>query len=164
VSDASWWNWDEGSQLFFWRWPEFCKDQATDGVPIHFHQDLKAYLVHQPIERDPKIKKQQVEKLGKVLVRQYICLVDEVQSYTLYFSVPSKADDIRMVYDVSKSGLNVSIWVPRFPLPTIQTHLQVVTRVMDVGPQHWRNVPELPSSPIAPEGMWGRFDAIRGGA
>jgi hypothetical protein len=31
-----------------------------------------------------------------------------------------------MVYDASVSGLNDSIWVPRFPLPTIQTHLRSV--------------------------------------
>lgn len=29
-----------------------------------------------------------------------------------------------MVYDASVSDLNNSIWVPRFPLPTIKTHLR----------------------------------------
>jgi hypothetical protein len=28
-----------------------------------------------------------------------------------------------MVYDASMSGFNNKIWVPRFPLPTIHTHL-----------------------------------------
>jgi hypothetical protein len=31
-----------------------------------------------------------------------------------------------MVYDASVSGLNDSIWVPRFPLPPIRTHLRAV--------------------------------------
>jgi hypothetical protein len=31
-----------------------------------------------------------------------------------------------MVYDASVSGLNDGIWVPRFPLPTIRTHLRAV--------------------------------------
>jgi hypothetical protein len=31
-----------------------------------------------------------------------------------------------MVYDASVSGLNDIIWVPRFPLPTIRTHLRSV--------------------------------------
>jgi hypothetical protein len=31
-----------------------------------------------------------------------------------------------MVYDGSASGLNDAMWVPRFPLPTIQTHLRAV--------------------------------------
>jgi len=36
-------------------------------------------------------------------------------------------DDIRMVYDGTKSGLNDSIWVPSFPLPTVDTMLRAVT-------------------------------------
>jgi hypothetical protein len=35
-----------------------------------------------------------------------------------------------MVYDASVSGLNDSIWVPRFPLPTIRTHLRAVEEGM----------------------------------
>lgn len=31
-----------------------------------------------------------------------------------------------MVYDASLSGLNNTIWVPRFPLSAIQTHLRSV--------------------------------------
>jgi hypothetical protein len=31
-----------------------------------------------------------------------------------------------MVCDATVSGLNDTVWVPRFPLPTIQTHLQAV--------------------------------------
>jgi len=36
-------------------------------------------------------------------------------------------NDIRMVYDGTKSGLNDSIWVPSFPLPTVDTMLRAVT-------------------------------------
>ena len=32
-----------------------------------------------------------------------------------------KKDDIRMVYDGSKSGLNDALWAPWFALPTINT-------------------------------------------
>jgi hypothetical protein len=35
-------------------------------------------------------------------------------------------DDIRMVYDGSVSGLNDSMWIPGFALPTINTHLRAV--------------------------------------
>ncbi len=35
-------------------------------------------------------------------------------------------DDIRLVYDGSVSGLNLTIWVPRFFLPTVRTHLRAV--------------------------------------
>lgn len=49
-----------------------------------------------------------------------------VSSLTSFVVVPKGSDDIRMVYDASVSGLNDSIWVPRFPLPTIRTHLRAV--------------------------------------
>jgi len=49
-----------------------------------------------------------------------------VEDWTSFFSVPKGADDIRMVYDASRSGLNSAIWVPGFPLPTTNTHLRSV--------------------------------------
>jgi hypothetical protein len=47
-----------------------------------------------------------------------------VLSLTLFFAVPKGEDDIQMVYDGTKLGLNDSIWVPRFPLPTVATLLR----------------------------------------
>ena len=37
-----------------------------------------------------------------------------------------RQEDVRMVYDGTKSGLNSCIWVPRFPLPTVGTYLRAV--------------------------------------
>jgi hypothetical protein len=42
------------------------------------------------------------------------------------FSVQKGEDDIRVVYDGSVSGLNEVLWVPRFVLPTLRTHLRAV--------------------------------------
>jgi len=36
-----------------------------------------------------------------------------------YFSIPKGLDDIRAVFDGTKSGLNGSLWVPWFGLPTV---------------------------------------------
>ena len=47
-------------------------------------------------------------------------------SLTSYFSVPKGEDDVRMVYDGTKSGLNKAMWVPRFPLPTADSHLRAL--------------------------------------
>jgi hypothetical protein len=49
-----------------------------------------------------------------------------VKSLMSFFSVPKGEDDVRMVYNGSESGLNDSIWVPRFVLPTIENHLRAV--------------------------------------
>ena len=47
-------------------------------------------------------------------------------SLTSYFDVEKGEDDIRMVYDGTKCGLNGSVWVPTFFMPTIKTHLRAV--------------------------------------
>lgn len=66
-----------------------------------------------------------IDKLRKVRKRRYV-EPGEVFSLTSFFAVPKGVEDIRMVYDGTKSGLNDNIWVPRFPLPTINTHLRAV--------------------------------------
>jgi hypothetical protein len=40
--------------------------------------------------------------------------------------VPKGEDDIHLVYNGSVSGLNITLWVPCFFLPTIRTHLRAV--------------------------------------
>jgi len=42
------------------------------------------------------------------------------------FDVPKGDDDIRMVYDGTKSGLNACLWAPWFPLPTVDSLLRSV--------------------------------------
>jgi hypothetical protein len=66
-----------------------------------------------------------VKKIGKVRKRRYI-EKGPIESLTSFFAVPKGLDDIRMVYDGTKSGLNKVIWVPRFPLPTVETLLRAV--------------------------------------
>jgi hypothetical protein len=65
------------------------------------------------------------EKLEKVRKRRYIGEAF-IQSLTAFFAVPKGLDDISMVYDGTVSGLNDCTWVPRFVLPTIETHLRSV--------------------------------------
>jgi hypothetical protein len=69
------------------------------------------------------------EKLDKVQKWGYIS-PGMVKSLTAFFEVPKGEDDIRLVYDGLVSGLNLSIWVPRFFLPTIRTHLRAVDEDM----------------------------------
>jgi hypothetical protein len=47
---------------------------------------------------------------------------------TNFFSVSKGEFDIRMVFDGTASGLNDSIWIPGFGLPTVQTHLRAVDK------------------------------------
>jgi hypothetical protein len=66
-----------------------------------------------------------IKKISKVRKRKYIS-VGPVWSLTDFFCVPKGDDDIRMVYNGTSSGLNDILWVPSFPLPTVDTLLRSV--------------------------------------
>ena len=76
-------------------------------------------------EKDPVMKAQLIEKLQKARDRRYIG-PGVVTSLTSFFGVGKSEPDVRPVYDGSVSGLNESIWMPRFALPTISSRLRQV--------------------------------------
>jgi hypothetical protein len=103
-------------------------------MPVHFRSEKPTYRKPQRNSKDEATKIRMRKKLDQVWKRRYI-RPRFVRSLTTYFSVPKGDDDIRMVYDGAVSGLNDSIWVPRFHLPTVNTHLRAVdedTHMADV--------------------------------
>jgi hypothetical protein len=122
---SSWWEWDDGSRPFHWRWPEEYQDRIRDGLKPHFKTEAPKYVVPQRDVPDPKTKEKVIEKLQKVRMRRYIA-EGYVVSLTSFFQVPKGEDDIRMVYDGSVGGLNDALWVPRFVLTTLNAHLRAV--------------------------------------
>jgi hypothetical protein len=64
-------------------------------------------------------------KLDKVLERDYI-RKGQFQGYIDYFDVPKGAEDIRVVYHGTKSGINAQLWAPRFHMPTCTTAVNVM--------------------------------------
>lgn len=125
ASKATWWNWDDGSRPFHWRWPAEYRDRIRDGIPVFFQHQFNHYRVPQKDEKDPALKAQLTQKLQKARDRRYIA-PGKVLSLTSFFGVKKGENDVRPVYDGSVSGLNDAIWMPRFVLPTIQTHLRLV--------------------------------------
>ena len=92
---------------------------------MHFISSLKPFLEKQPVETNQDTKSKQQEKVNDVVMKGYIYHEEAIKSYTKFFSVP-KVDNIRMVYDGSISGLNLVIWVPPFPLTTVDSVLRSV--------------------------------------
>ena len=45
-------------------------------------------------------------------------LLGSIKSLTHDFAVPKGVNDIRMVYDITASGLNNALWAPRFWMPS----------------------------------------------
>lgn len=123
--DSSWWEWDKGSAPFYWRWPREYQETIRDGLKIWFSGEKPAWKRAQRVEKDAATKKKVVDKISKVRKRKYIA-PGFVASLTNFFSVPKGDRDIRMVYNGTSSGLNDILWVPSFPLPTVDSLLRAV--------------------------------------
>ncbi len=124
LANCSWWNWDEGSALFFWRWPKAHRKSIRDGTPIfHKREKFPAFFKKQQWPKDETMRTKMKEKLNKVRQRGYV-IPGDVRSMTGYFAVPKGEHDIRMVYDATACGLNEALWSPNFFLPTIDSILR----------------------------------------
>ena len=119
---SSFWDWDEGSFPYFWRWQPEVKRDLRDGTPLRFHEDRlpKNSIKRQRLPKDEGIFKSMIDKLVKVRDGGYIgkLLHGSIRSLTHYFAVPKGDKDIRMVYDMTASGLNKALWAPKFWMPT----------------------------------------------
>ena len=58
-------------------------------------------------------------KLTKMREREYIAPLSRILATINYFAVKKGDEDIRPVYDSTKSGLNQALWAPWFPLPDL---------------------------------------------
>jgi hypothetical protein len=96
------------------------------------------------------------KKLAAMRDRRYVA-DGLVESLISFVAVPKGFDDIRMVYNGTKSGMNAVIWVPRFSLPTVNTMLWAVdfkTHMadFDIGERgHWVQ----PGAPLGVEDQVG---------
>jgi hypothetical protein len=122
---SSWWGWDDGSRPFHWRWSSHYQTVIRDGLKVHFQNHPPNYRKAQRDIFDEAIKEKVKKKLAKVRERRYIA-PGFVESLTAFFEVEKGDGDIPLVYDGSVSGLNITIWVPRFFLPAVRTHLRAV--------------------------------------
>ena len=121
---STWWSWEMGSTLYYWRWPRRYRKAIRDGTKLFVKRELlPKHFKRQMWPSDPVHKEKMAEKLGKVRSRNYI-LPGEVNSLTGFFAVPKGTDDIRIVYDATACGLNNALWSPNFFLPTIDSVLR----------------------------------------
>jgi hypothetical protein len=69
---------------------------------------------------NPVFAKKERKKVFKVIKRGYLRPADrkDILSHMHYFSVPKGEEDIRMVYDGSKCGLNAATFALWFAVPT----------------------------------------------
>ena len=121
LADCSWWIWEAGSALMFWRWPRAHRKAIRDGTPIFFkREEFPHFWKKQRWPLDEHTRTKMTEKIQKVRDRGYV-LPGDVLSLTSYFAVPKGDSDVRLVYDATACGLNAALWAPNFFLPTIDS-------------------------------------------
>jgi hypothetical protein len=123
-SNATWWEWSDGSRLLFWRWPMAWRREARDGAP-GFHKGVplpRRFFPAMPVTEEWMIQKDD-EKLEKLIDRRYL-ESGLVLTVVPHFAVPKGNDDIRIVWDLAKNGLNEHMFTPSFVLPTMSTFLR----------------------------------------
>ena len=124
AANATWWNWDAGSTLFFWRWPTWSRRSVRDGIKLFVDwEKMPSYWKKQQWPDDEASSKKLKKKISGVRTKQYI-QPGFVKSLTGYFAVPKAKTDIRVVYDATACGLNEALWAPNFFLPTVDSILR----------------------------------------
>lgn len=117
VINASWWSWNFGSTLLFWRWPKHARRDARDGSILPWKiSPFPKYVLPQRYPKNAREKELVVTKISDPISKRYISS-GFVESLSTFFHVPKGEDDIRIVYDMTKCGINARLWSPRFYLP-----------------------------------------------
>jgi hypothetical protein len=120
---SSWWEWDGGSSLLFWRWEPAYRDDVVYGCRPWFTGTPPDSKDAQPAYDCKATRLKVRKKVGKVVGRSYVVLtaLSLLLSLMYMFDVPKGDDNVHTVYDGSKSGLNDALWAPWFALPTVMT-------------------------------------------
>jgi hypothetical protein len=103
-----------GRALLFWRWPPDYVEVARVGIGPMFDSDPPTNRDKQSPYKEDEVREKVKAKLEKVLVKGYIELVDIewVEAMMFMFHVDKGANNIRLVYDGTRSGLNESVHAP----------------------------------------------------
>jgi len=124
--ESSFFGWEKGSTLFFWRWHPGLQRIARDGFPSQILAELPSSFRK---ARPPKssVYKKILAKLIKSLSRGYLVpeKFSKINNLIDYFAVP-KAEDIRMVQNGSSCGLNKAVWASNFWLPNASSMTRVL--------------------------------------
>ena len=124
--NSSFFGWDNGSTLIFWRWNHYLQHYAKSGFPAQLKSKLPTNFRY---SRKPKkeVHDKLFSKIKKGIQRNYLKITSRTKIKNLidYFAVP-KAEDIRMVQNGSSCGLNEATWSSNFWLPNSSSMIRVL--------------------------------------
>jgi hypothetical protein len=131
TNNATWWNYDRGSALLFWRW-----NANKEIVNGRYGTPLWVDCTKLPRCQRPQ-KAPPLEDLLKVAeklwnVRMKFCIrPGSIFSLSHCFHVakgePGPNGDIRIVYNGTGCGLNKALWAPSFWMPTSATAIRKIS-------------------------------------
>ena len=122
---ASWWEWEDGPAPFFWIWYAGYLVQARDGVSPWIKEIPLIWMRKQRQENDPSVSLKVFNNMDKLVARVYIT-EGVILAPTPFFYVPKETDDIRMVFDLTLSGLNDYLWALKLMLLSMGSLLMIV--------------------------------------
>jgi hypothetical protein len=103
----------------------FFIEDIRDGVPPKWTGKPPTGKVPQRLDPDPATREKMKLKLLKMFRKGHVER-ELILALMNFFSVAMGENDIRMVFDGTKSGLNDVLWAPWFALPTVDTTLRKV--------------------------------------
>jgi hypothetical protein len=119
---SDWWNWSDGSRLYFWRWPECWQCEARDGAKaFHLSWPRRRPVARKVVAASQWHQDKMDEKIEVLIDRRYIRPLrkgEVMHVSTPNFPVDKTASDVRGVWSCTENGVNPSIFVPRLFMPT----------------------------------------------
>ena len=138
MKGCTYWTWERGSRIFFWKFPEEWRNDFRDGVPF-----WKVSTPPKGWMRNMKAPTREAElltrlKIFKLKFKHYI--TSEGADLAIpRFIVPKVVlddgtiADVRCVWDCSINGHNARLFAPRFMLPTSSDPEEQVVKWLTMG-------------------------------
>ena len=126
VGKSSFWGWDYGSIIIFWRDPKDIRHECRDGCELFVKGKLTRFTKKQIIPVD-KLEFDTVKNnIERVQNRRYITS-GTIVSLPTFFNVPKGDSDTRLVYVLTTCGLNEALWATKLWMIYIKNVLDTAT-------------------------------------
>ena len=113
IADCLWWEWDAGSLLFFWKWPQQYQAWDMEGRPHYEMNNFPQFLRPQ----DPAKTEEYCTKMKNNM--------DKIRKI-LHIEPGTVLSLTRMFYVCKCCGLNIALWAPYFCLPIVKHTLRAL--------------------------------------